>query len=73
MNATAVAFGDTLAYAHGDRVELNDHGDHIIAGTVETTIGGLFRDAAVEVLWDHLGYTNWENPENLRPIGWIAG
>lgn len=40
----------------------------ITLGTVTATRGGMYSNTIVEVFWHHLGYTNWERPQDLYVV-----
>lgn len=39
-----------------------------VYGTIVETRGGMFNHTMVNVYWDYLGYTNWENPNTLTVV-----
>jgi hypothetical protein len=36
-----------------------------VYGTVTETRGGMYNNTLVNVFWDYLGYSNWEDPTRL--------
>jgi len=64
---TTTEFGTTRVYEIGQRVEARGIGGRIIVGTVTDVKASIYSTPAVEVHWDHLGYTNWEIDDDLRP------
>jgi hypothetical protein len=36
-----------------------------VYGTVTETRGGMYNHTMVNVHWDYLGYTNWEDPQRI--------
>jgi len=44
-------------------------GTHSVLGTVYGTVtetrGGMYNHTMVNVHWDYLGYTNWEDPQRI--------
>lgn len=59
-NADRAAVGDVVVDIR------NPH--RITMGTVLDSRGGIFTNHVLNVFWHHLGYSNWEQPDDLYVV-----
>lgn len=58
----------TAHLSAGDTVADTRNPHRIVIGTVTDTVGTMYRNTLIRVMWHHLGYDNWEAPETLTRV-----